>query len=144
VDAAMGAAEGQTAILRLFNLDRATYDIEYKAVERRAAIVDTLRELVEIRARRAEEWQHMLAQAPPLDTILGVEHAVLDRERASLAEPEFTLLYHFDGRRTLLDVIDDSGLDAIAVLERIVAYLKLGLLVLAARAPSAFPVDRGT
>ncbi|HMJ15535.1 MAG TPA: DUF4388 domain-containing protein, partial [Polyangiaceae bacterium] len=141
VDAQLGSTVARAALFRLLNARTVSFEMERKAVDREPKISDSIAEVLLARSRRAEQWRSLLTRVPALDTVAAIDHDVLSRLRAELSEPEFELLVYVDRRRTLLEVIDDSGLDALGVLERIAAYLEMGLLVLLQRSPSHFPKD---
>lgn len=139
IDAEVATATGYAAIFRLLAMNGAGVEIEYKPVDRVATIHGSLQDLLEARAHRAEEWRRLVDLVPALDTVPAINRARLDARRAELSDVEFKLLGLVDRRRTILDVIDDSGLDAVAALERIAAHFRAGILTVALPGRSGFP-----
>lgn len=141
LDAELGGTVGLAALFRMLGLSEGALEIDEQPVSRSAAIDESTDQLLEARSRRVSEWQRLLERVPSLDTIPAINRPLLDAKRAELAESEFALLSLVDRRRTLLELIDASGLDAVGVLERLASYFESGLLVVAPTAPSTFPRD---
>jgi hypothetical protein len=139
IDAQIERATGQAAIFRLMSLPDASFQLQHGRIDRKGTISETTRELIELRARRSAEWHRLVQLIPSLDTIPAIDRTILDAYRGRLAEDEYQLLGLVDRRRTILELIDDSGMDAVGVLERIVAYFDAGILVIAPITPSTFP-----
>jgi hypothetical protein len=141
VDAELGGAVGLGAVFRMLGLRDGALEVDEEPVSRRAAIDESTDQVLEARSRRVAEWQRLLGLVPSLDTIPALDRRLLDEQRAELAESEFALLSLVDRRRSLFELIDASGLDAVGVLERIASYFQSGLLVVARTTPSNFPRD---
>jgi hypothetical protein len=141
IDAELGSAAARAALFRLLNARTVSFELERRAVVRESKLHDSIADVLLARSRRSEQWRNLLKRVPALDTVLAIDHDVLNRLRTEFSEPEFELLVYVDRRRTILEVIDDSGLDALGVLERIAAYLEMRLLVPLLRSPSHFPKD---
>jgi hypothetical protein len=141
IDAELAGNVGLAAVFRMLGLREGTLEVEDEPVSRRAAIDGSTDDLLEARSRRVTEWRRLLEIVPSLDTIAAIDRRLLDAQRAKLAQSEFALLSLVDRRRTLLELIEASGLDAVGALERIASYFECGLLIVARTTPSTFPRD---
>lgn len=128
LDAEMGDARAEAAVYRLLGLSDGAFEVEYGPVDRHRNIHQSVGALMATRARRASEWHRLVDRVPPLDSLLCVNAPMLELERAKLTEADLDFLVLVDARKTLLEVIDDSGLDAVEALSRILGYYEAGLL----------------
>lgn len=128
VDAAMAEWHGEAAVIRLLGASQCKYSVEYKPVRRMQIINESASALAGRRTRRAAEWQRLLREVPSLDSVLITNHKVVRSRSQELPGTDLDLLDLVDGRRSIVELIDDSGFDAVAVLERIAAFLAEGLL----------------
>jgi hypothetical protein len=58
--------------------------------------------------RRVDEWGRLLEQLPPLDTVFHIDTEQLLERLNEIPDDLNGILRLFDGRRTLLDVVDES------------------------------------
>ena len=79
-------------------------------------------------ARRLDEWTRLAARLPALDAILEVDAEVLSRRLGSLPDEMNALVRLADGRRTVRDVIDDSGRPEIEAAAQLVALYADGVV----------------
>jgi hypothetical protein len=96
-----------------------------------------------VTAPRPDEWARLTAWLPPLDAVIEVDAEVLAERLASLPDEVNALVRLLDGRRTLREVIVESGqgeIEAAAVLSRLheQGVLRVGALS-AARAAEGTP-----
>jgi hypothetical protein len=77
----------------------------------------------------------LLEQLPPLATIFDVDHEQLVERLNEIPDDLNGILKLFDGRRTLLDVVDDSPFEDLSTLSTITKLFFEGLLVVAHAAP---------
>jgi hypothetical protein len=71
---------------------------------------------------RPDEWARLTSWLPPLDAVIEIDSEVLAERLASLPDEVNALVRLLDGRRTLREVIVESGRDEIeaaAVLSRL-------------------------
>jgi len=122
VDAEVGRLSGLDAVCRLFSWAQGRFEIEWKSIRRKDAVgKDTSALLVEA-LRRLDEWRRLLVDLPPLATIFEVDYHLLAERLAEIPDEVNGVLRLFDGQRTFIHVIDDSGLpdlDALAVIGKL-------------------------
>jgi serine/threonine-protein kinase len=128
IDAQMGELNAEAAVTELLDVKEGTYVIEYKAVHGLPAINESVAALIGRRKRRAAEWQRLVGELGGLETVLGVRIRGMAAARTALTKADFVLLETIDGRRSIVDVVYLSGLDPVAVLERLVWYAEAGLV----------------
>src|SRR5690606_32489964 len=79
--------------------------------------------------RRVDEWGRLLEQLPALDEVLSVDKAALAELPDDLLSPELQeVLKRFDGRRSIIEVVDETGKDDLEALEAISTLFFQGLL----------------
>jgi len=88
-------------------------------------------------ARRLDEWTRLAARLPALDAILEVDAEVLSRRLGSLPDEMNALVRLADGRRTVRDVIDDSGRPEIEAAAQLVALHADGVVRVVPPPPTA-------
>lgn len=128
IDAQMGRLQGEAAIYRLLSLGDGEFELEFKAINRGQQIHANTQALLMEGMRRVDEWGRLLEQLPPLDAVLVVEAAAYADRRDSLSPENSAVLKRFDGRRNILEVVDDSGIDDLDALGAISQFFFEGLL----------------
>lgn len=128
IDAEMGRLQGEQAIYRLLGLSDGHFDVEFKPVNRHQVIHDSTQAILMEGMRRVDEWGRLMEQLPPLDTQLAPDPEQLADRKADLTEEQLAILHHFDGRRTIIEVVDESGQDDIEALTQISTFFFEGLL----------------
>jgi hypothetical protein len=91
-------------------------------------IEETTQSLLMEGMRRIDEWVRLLEGLPPLDHVLTVDQRLVAGRAEPLQPVQTTLLRRFDGRRTIIEIIDDSGADDLEALEMIGGLYFEGLL----------------
>lgn len=138
-DARIGQLSGEPALFRLFGLAYATFEVVAATADRPRTLRDPLDELLRQRRLRGDRWAHLVQRVPPLSTVmvgdLGVISTLSDDD---LAEPLWELLDLTDGRRAIIEVIEDSQRDPVIALEQLVVLHERGIIVAEAQ-PSAPP-----
>jgi len=81
--------------------------------------------------RRVDEWGRLLEQLPPLETVFEVDHVQLMERLNEVPDELNGILKLFDGKRTLLDVVDESPFEDLSTLSTITKLFFEGLLVVA-------------
>jgi len=132
VDAEMGRLQGEPAVYRLLGINDGLFEVEFKPVNRSQVITSSTQALLMEGLRRVDEWSRLLEQLPPLDAILTVDgDQVAERTSDdSLTTDQLQFLRYFDGRRSILAVVDESGLDDVEALTSISQSFFEGLLTL--------------
>jgi CheY-like chemotaxis protein len=110
VDAEVGRLSGREAVYRLFCWSGGQLEVEWKSIRRKDTIELPPHDLLMEALRRVDEWRRLLRQLPALDTILEVDYRLLAERLADIPDEVNRILRLFDGMRTLMQVIDDSGL----------------------------------
>ena len=85
--------------------------------------------------RRLDEWGRLLEQLPPLETTFEVDHEQLVERLNEVPDELNGILRLFDGRRTLLDVVDESPFEDLSTLSTVSKLFFEGLLVVSQRLP---------
>lgn len=128
LDAEMGDAHGEAAIFRLLGAGAGSYAIEYKSVARLRMIHETSAALFGRRARRTSEWQRLVAEMPSLDTVLTMDPGRYEALRTKVPPVDAKLLGLVDSKRSIVEIVDESGFEAVAALERLAWYVRARLL----------------
>ncbi|MBL9107107.1 MAG: DUF4388 domain-containing protein [Myxococcales bacterium] len=128
IDAKMGLLEAAAAVYRLLGINEGTFEVEFKAIDKLPVIEDSTQSLLMEGMRRVDEWVRLLEGLPPLDHVLTVDSRVLGEREEPLEPQEAGLLQRFDGRRTIIEIVDDSGHDDLEALGAISGLYFEGLL----------------
>jgi CheY-like chemotaxis protein len=128
IDAEMGRLTGEPAIYRLLGQSDGHFEVEFKPVNRSQVIHESTQGILMEGMRRVDEWGRLMEQLPPLDAELVVDAGQLEERREDLSEEQIHILRYFDGRRTIIDVVDESGADDIEALTAISTFYFEGLL----------------
>src|SRR5690606_28870993 len=128
IDAEMGRLQGGAAIYRLLGLSDGHFDVEFKPVNRHQVIQESTQAILMEGMRRVDEWGRLMEQLPRLDSLLAPDPEQLADRKADLTDEQLAILHHFDGRRTIIEVVDESGQDDIEALTTISTFFFEGLL----------------
>jgi DNA-binding response OmpR family regulator len=135
VDAELGALRGEEAVYRTLIWSEGEFEVEFTAVRSEDVIEVSTQGM-----RRVDEWGRLLEQLPPLSTIFEVDHAQLLERLNEIPDELNGILRLFDGKRTLLDVVDGSPFEDLSTLSTITKLYFEGLLVLRESAAVDEPV----
>lgn len=130
IDAELGRLQGEAAVYRLLGLGDGDFEVEFKTINRSPAIEASTQMLLMEGMRRVDEWGRLMEQLPPLGSVLAVNTSALEERRAEMPAEQLGTLRRFDGRRSILDVVDDSGQDDLEALTTISTAYFEGLLTL--------------
>lgn len=130
IDAEHGRLQGEAAVYRLLGLGDGDFEVEFKTINRSPAIEASTQMLMMEGMRRVDEWGRLMEQLPPLGSVLAVNTPALEERRNEMPAEQLGTLRRFDGRRTILDVVDDSGQDDLEALTTISTAYFEGLLTL--------------
>lgn len=133
VDAQMGRLTASSAVFRLLGLSEGRFEVEFKPINRVATIEETTQGLLMEGMRRIDEWGRLLESLPPLDHVLMVDPECAPTD---LPATQVELLRRFNGTRSIIQVIDDSGLDDLDALELISRLYFEGVLTELHESPS--------
>jgi DNA-binding response OmpR family regulator len=135
VDAELGRLRGEEAVYRALILNAGDFEVEFCPVQNEDIIPTSTQGLLMEGMRRVDEWGRQLEQLPPLETIFEVDHEQLVERLNEVPDELNAILRLFDGKRTLLDVIDESPFEDLSTLSTVSKLFFEGLLVVSQRQP---------
>jgi DNA-binding response OmpR family regulator len=135
VDAELSKLRGEEAVYRMLITSSGDFEVEFCPVTNEDIIPTSTQGLLMEGMRRLDEWGRLLEQLPPLDTIFEVDHEQLVERLNEVPDELNAILRLFDGRRTLLDVVDESPFEDLSTLSTISKLFFEGLLVVSTRVP---------
>lgn len=122
IDAELGRLGGEEAVYRLLVWNEGEFEVEFKHVRRKDVIELSSQGLLMEGMRRVDEWGRLCEQLPPLETVFEVDYRELAERLAEIPDEINGILRLFDGRRTLMQVVDDcefSDLEALNVVSKL-------------------------
>lgn len=138
VKARLGGARGQTALLRLLGISEGRYGIEHCSVGEAAPIVPTVSSLLDLHTARESEWKELCNSAPPLSSILRLTAGGAE-VRDSARGIQRVILVLIDGRRTLMQILEESSFDPVEALRIVLKALDDDLAQIAPQSNTLFP-----
>jgi len=137
IDAELGRLQGEDAVFRLLIWTDGEFEVEFKPIRRKDVVDLSSQGLLMEGMRRLDEWGRLLEQLPALETVFEVDYKELVDRLAEIPDEVNGILRLFDGRRTLMQVVDDCefpDLEALSIISRL--YFE-GLIYEARRLPPA-------
>jgi len=128
IDAEANHLQGEDAVYRLLTWSDGEFELLFRTVRRKETIETSTQALLMEGMRRLDEWGRLLEQLPPPSTVFEVDVAELETRLADLPDELNNILRLFDGRRTLMDVIDMARIGDLECLEIISRLYFEGLL----------------
>jgi CheY-like chemotaxis protein len=117
IDAKLGKLEGEKAVYRLLLWNNGSFEIDFQASLKHADRISLSSQgLLMEGMRRVDEWGRMLEQLPSLDTMFEVDYHELADRLGEIPDEVNSILRLFDGKRSLLQVVDDSDFDDLEAL----------------------------
>ncbi len=135
VDAELGRLRGEEAVYRALIWISGSFEVEFCPVANEDIIPTSTQGLLMEGMRRVDEWGRLLEQLPPLKTIFEVDHEQLVERLNEIPDELNGILRLFDGKRTLIDVVDESPFEDLSTLSTITKLYFEGLLVIGQAAP---------
>ncbi|MEP7052663.1 MAG: response regulator [Pseudomonadota bacterium] len=135
VDAELGQLRGEEAVYRALIWISGTFEVEFCPVSKEDIIPTSTQGLLMEGMRRVDEWGRLLEQLPSLKTIFEVDHEQLVERLNEIPDELNGILRLFDGKRTLIDVVDESPFEDLSTLSTITKLYFEGLLVVGVAAP---------
>jgi len=129
VDAELGKLRGEEAVYRALLWSSGNFEVEFKAVDHPDIIPTSTQGLLMEGMRRVDEWGRLSEQLPSLDVIFDVDHSTLVERLTEIPDELNAILRLLDGRRTLMEIIDDSPFDDLSTLSVVSKLYFEGLLV---------------
>jgi DNA-binding response OmpR family regulator len=128
VDVEIGKMTGEVAFYRLLTYPEGKFSIEFGPVERPDRIPLSSQGLLLEGMRRLDERSRILEQLPPLSTVFELDYKLLADKLPKIPDEVNGLLRLFDGRRTLVEVVDESSFEDIPALTVVSKLYFEGLL----------------
>lgn len=129
VDATLGALGGEEAVYRALLLNEGNFEVEFCRVENAEVIEASTQGLLMEGMRRVDEWGKLLESLPPLTTVFEVHSGELLERLNEIPDELNGILRLFDGKRTLMQVVDASPFEDLSTLSTISKLYFEGLLV---------------
>lgn len=137
VDAEVGTLGGEEAVYRILVWSEADFEVDFGDVDREDVIDAPTSQVVMEGMRRADDWGRLVEQLPPLADVYEVAHEKLVERLAEIPDELNGILRLVDGRRTLMEVVDESPFEDLSTLSTLSKLYFEGLLVIAAAPPTA-------
>lgn len=135
IDAELGRLQGEAAVYRLLGWSDGSFEVEFKVIRRNDVIGRSNQALLMEGMRRVDEWGRLLEQLPALDTIFEVDYSELAERLGEIPDEVNGILRLFDGRRSLIQVVDDCDFGDLEALEIISKLFFEGIIYDAAKGP---------
>ncbi|HEX3775909.1 MAG TPA: response regulator [Polyangiaceae bacterium] len=135
VDAELGRLRGEEAVYRSLIWIAGNFEVEFCPVANEDIIPTSTQGLLMEGMRRVDEWGRLLEQLPSLRTIFEVDHEQLVERLNEIPDELNGILRLFDGKRQLIDVVDESPFEDLSTLSTITKLYFEGLLVVGQAAP---------
>jgi CheY-like chemotaxis protein len=122
IDAELGRLEGEEAVYRLLIWTDGEFEVEFKNIRRKDVVELSSQGLLMEGMRRLDEWGRLLEQLPPLETVFEIDYKELAERLAEIPDEVNGMLRLFDGRRPLMQVVDDcefSDLEALNIISKL-------------------------
>jgi DNA-binding response OmpR family regulator len=119
IDAEAGSLQGEDAVYRLLTWGEGEFEVVFRTVRRREVITMSSQGLLMEGMRRLDEWSRLFEQLPPLTHRFEVDTVELAARLGDVPDDNNRILRLFDGKRTLLEVIDASDVGDLECLQAI-------------------------
>jgi hypothetical protein len=137
VDAELGRLRGEEAVYRALIWSIGTFEVQFRPVPNEDIIPTSTQGLLMEGMRRVDEWGRLLEQSPPLETIFDIDRDQLVERLSEIPDELNGILRLLDGRRTLLQIVDESPFEDLSTLSTITKLFFEGLLVIRDKALEA-------
>lgn len=141
VHASMGELEDWAALLAMLGISDGRFEVVEMELAARPSIASSVGALLAEKERRIVEWRKLSERAPPLSSVLKPSD-IAQAASSDPARPEFArkLLTLINGQRTLAEIIEESGADAVEALGFLIDAISEGLAQVEAPQLSLFPL----
>ncbi|HEY5959923.1 MAG TPA: protein kinase, partial [Polyangiaceae bacterium] len=143
VGARLGGARGKTALLRLLALNDGRYGIKRCTIPSNSAIIRDVAALCDLHRSRQAKWERLCSNAPPLGSVLTLT-ADGKAARHSSIGIQRVILVSIDGKRTLMQILEQSSFDPIDTLTTITQTIHGDLARVTHAATPQFPLVQTT
>jgi DNA-binding response OmpR family regulator len=141
IDAELGRLRGEEAVYRTLLWTSGQFEVHFGAIPNEDSIDGSTQGLLMEGMRRVDEWHRLLEQLPPLSTTFEVDHSLLLERLNEIPDELNGILRLFDGRRTLMQVVDASPFEDLSTLSTITKLFFEGLLSIREGHPEATGPD---
>jgi CheY-like chemotaxis protein len=117
VDARTGRLKGERAFYRMLVWNEGVFQMEFGPHDEQDVIELSTQGLLMEGMRRVDEWGRLLEQLPPLEHAFEIDYTELVNRLSEIPDEVNGVLRLFDGRRSLLDVVDESDFGDLEALE---------------------------
>lgn len=124
-----GQLIGEEAIYRTFVWSEGRFEVEFCRVEVDDVIEASTQGVLMEGMRRLDEWQRLLEVLPPLESVFEIHSEELLARLSEIPDELNGILRLFDGRRTLMQVVDASPFEDLSTLSTISKLYFEGLLL---------------
>jgi DNA-binding response OmpR family regulator len=129
VDAEVSRLRGEEAVYRTLIWNEAEFEVEFCPVKNEDIMGTSTQGILMEGMRRVDEWGRLLEQLPSLATIFEIDHAQLLERLSEIPDELNGILKLFDGKRPLLQVVDESPFEDLSTLSTVSKLFFEGLLV---------------
>ncbi len=116
-NARSGRLTGERAFYRLLVWNEGRFAMEFGPHDEADVIELSTQGLLMEGMRRVDEWGRLIEQLPPLDHVFEIDFNELVARLAEIPDEINVLLRLFDGRRTMLGVVDETDFGDLEALE---------------------------
>jgi CheY-like chemotaxis protein len=129
IDAEAGTLQAEDAVYRLLTWSEGEFEVVFRTVRRREVIGTSSQGLLMEGMRRLDEWSRLLEQLPVLTHRFEIDTGELAGRLGDVPDDNNQILRLFDGKRTLLEVIDGSDFGDLECLQAISRLYFEGMLI---------------
>ncbi len=134
VHAEVGKLKGEKAFYLILNWTEGTFHIEFTEHNVIETITTSNQGLLMEGLRRIDEWKQLQEIIPPLDTVLVIDsQAILNEHPEQFPSKVENILAEFDGKKSIIDVVESLDFDEIEALKIISQLYFQGFLVESSR-----------
>lgn len=135
VDANLGRLAGEEAVYRTLIWNEGGFEVEFCRVDNADTITSSTQGLLMEGMRRVDEWGRLMEALPGLDGLFEVDSEALLHRLSEIPDELNGILRLFNGKRSLMDVVDASPFEDLSTLSTISKLFFEGLLVEVEREP---------
>ncbi len=128
VDAEVGLLRGEEAIYRVLVWSDADFEVDFDTPQNEDIVVGSTQAVLMEGMRRVDEWGRVSEELPPLATVLELDNELLVQRLSEIPDELNGILRLFDGKRTILEIVDESPFEDISTLSTIAKLFFEGLL----------------
>ena len=122
IDAQTDNRSAEDAVYRMLVWSDGAFEIEFENIDNADTITLSTQGLLMEGMRRLDEWGRLQEQLPPLTAIFDVNDEMLSERLSEIPDEINGVLKHFDGRNSLMTIVDNgdmSDLEALTVISKL-------------------------